>query len=336
MKIGVRVDGGKKIGMGHIQRCLALAVQLKKERNTVIFLIRKNKETREIIERKKFEVIELKSDINLKEDLKNTIKIIKSLGINILITDSYKFDGNYLGNIRKNVSSLVSIDDLAKIYFFSDIVINQNIHASNLKYRSLEDTEFLLGPKYALLRKEFAGVEKKRINKKVKNILITTGGADLFGLTLKALNALGGIKETFDITVVVGPFFKNADEIKSIIGKMNKKVNLVINPQDMKELMLSSDLAITSGGTTLYELAATGTPAIVFCAADNQKGSIRGMSRIGTIINVGRGDHFSKKNFQKEVKKLIPNFLLRKQMSEKGQKLVDGRGSMRCAKRICN
>lgn len=334
-RIAIRADGGPNIGLGHIQRCLALSNQLQKEGMEVLFIAKRNKVVKEKIEQKSFEVVELKDNLNLEEDSRYTIEIVKTNKIDILITDSYEFDEKYLTKTKKNIKMLVSIDDLSKITFPSEIVINQNIYAKDLEYRSLTGkTEFLLGPRYALLREEFTNLGERKINKKVQNILLTLGGSDLFNLTPKILNVLDRIKGDFSITVVIGHFFNNISEIENTIKKMNKKVELIYNCSQMANLMLTCDLAITGGGTTLYELAATGTPALAFCLADNQVKNIKGIAEAGTLIDIGWGDEWEEENFYKEISELINSYLLRKKMSKSGQELVDGKGCQRAARNI--
>lgn len=97
--------------------------------------------------------------------------------------------------------------------------------------------------------------------------------------------------------------------------------------------MLAYDLAITSG-TTLYELAATGTPALVFCLADNQYKNVKMMVEAGTIINLGWGNEWGEKKVHTKINKLINNYALRIKMSKSGQELVDGKGNSRCAQLI--
>ena len=183
MKIAIRADGNANIGLGHIQRCLTLSSQLKKKGAKVIFVVKEDKIVKEKVKQEGFEVIELEHNLNLDKDLRYIVKTIKENKIDILITDSYEFDEKYLIEVKKNVALLVSIDDLAEIAFPSDILINQNIYAKELSYRSLTaKTEFLLGPEYALLKEEFIQSNsrtfqcaKRRMNEKVKNILTRNG-----------------------------------------------------------------------------------------------------------------------------------------------------------------
>ncbi len=332
-KIAIRADGGREIGLGHIQRCLALSSQLQRERMEVLFITKGNEVVKEKIEQGGFEVVELNDNLNLEEDLEHTIEIIKTNKVDVLVTDSYEFDEKYLTEGKKKVRLLVSIDDLAEIVFPSDIVMNQNIYAKDLKYRSSAgNTKFLLGPQYALLREEFTNLRKRKISEKVQNILITLGGSEPFNLTPKILNVLDKIEGDFSITVVIGHFFNNIPEIEDMIKNINKKVKIVYNPTRMASLMLSSDLAITGGGTTLYELAATGTPGFAFCLADNQIKNIKGMAEACTIIDMGWGSKLAEESFFQKIDKLMNGYMLRKEMSKSGQALVDGKGTWRLSK----
>lgn len=330
MRVAVKADGGANIGMGHIQRCLALSSQLKKNGAEILFISKKDETIKKKIKQEGFEVIVLKGNIDLKEDLKGTINAIKTHRADIVITDSYAINEHYLAEIKRIVPLLVSIDDLARISFPSDIVVNQNIYAKDLNYHSSTGrTKFLLGPKYALLRKEFSNPGKRKVNEKVKNILITLGGADFFNLTPKVLKVLDRISHDFKITVVVGSFFKNIAEIEKTAKEIDKKVELIYDSHEMSKVMLTSDLAVTGGGTTLYELAATGTPALAFCLAENQWKNMKTMSEYGTVVNLGQGSKLTEKKLYKKIDSLIKNSKLRENMSELGQQLVDGKGIQR-------
>ena len=98
----------------------------------------------------------------------------------------------------------------------------------------------------------------------------------------------------------------------------------------MKKVMLDSDIAISAGGQTLYELARVGVPTIAISVADNQLGSIRGWQKTGFIEYAGWWeDDFGirAKNILSQVK----DPYIRRVKSEIGRKLVDGKG----AKRVC-
>jgi len=335
-QVAFRVNGGQKIGLGHIQRCLALAKVLKTKKGGLFFVCKKEKYIRNMVKENRIDLVEISGTVNLKEDLKETINFLKDKRINILVTDSYRINENYLKDIKKETSVLlVSIDDFAKFSFASDIIINQNAYAKKLDYKSSTGkTKFLLGPKYALLREGFTGLPPRRLNRKVKNILITFGGMDLLNLTPRVLRDLDRIDEDFSITVLVGPSYRNIKEIEKVNEKISKKVNVVYDCYEVAELMLGSDIAISGGGTTLYELAATGTPAISLCLSDNQKRNVKAMAEKGVVIGLEGLDTINENVLSQKIKELMRNYELRKKMSYLGQRLVDGNGPFRASKVI--
>ena len=53
---------------------------------------------------------------------------------------------------------------------------------------------FLLGPKYTLMREEFQDLSRTNINKDVKSLLITVGGSDELNLMPKIIKAVNGLE----------------------------------------------------------------------------------------------------------------------------------------------
>ncbi|RAK12630.1 UDP-2,4-diacetamido-2,4,6-trideoxy-beta-L-altropyranose hydrolase [Halanaerobium saccharolyticum] len=323
MIMALRVDGGKDIGMGHIMRSMTLADDLKKDEEVErVFYITKNEPSAvKKLKENDFEVITIDKDLNYNEEIKEVKEIIKKEKVNKLITDSYDIDQNYLIEMRKVVDKLVTIHDYAPFAFPSHVVINGNAYADDLDYESLYgDTEFRLGTDYLLLREEFRNLPEIEVRDRVQNILVTVGGYDLRNLTPKIIEALNSIdfdeiedqyidKENLHIDVVIGPSFDNVDHIVAKVVKCNLDISLNFNVKKMSKLMLKSDIAISSGGSTLYELAATKTPALVLLQAENQ---VRVADKLDdkSIINLG----FENKNIRFGFKEIL----------EKRINLVDG------------
>jgi spore coat polysaccharide biosynthesis predicted glycosyltransferase SpsG len=229
--------------------------------------------------------------------------------------------------MRKVVDKLITIHDYAPFAFPSHVVINGNAYAEDLDYESYYgDTEFLLGTDYLLLREEFRNLPEIEVRDRVKNILVTVGGYDLRNLTPKIIKALNELdldeiedkyldKENLHIDVVIGPSFDNLDEIIKEVQKSNLDISLNFNVKKMSKLMLKSDIAISSGGSTLYELAVTKTPALVLLQADNQ---VRVAEKLDgkTIKNLGFANQFSFKNLKENINQLLNDSKLRRAMGE--------------------
>jgi len=298
--VALRVDGGKDIGMGHIMRTMALANDLKKDEKTnEVFYITKDDQTAvNKLKEINFEVIVIDKNLSYEEEIDQVKEIIKRRNVIKLITDSYEIDQNYLIEMRRIVDKLVTIHDYAPFAFPSHIVINGNAYAEDLDYESLYgDTEFRLGTDYLLLRKEFRNLSEIEFRNKVENILVTVGGYDLRNLTPKIIKALNSIdfdemdaqyldKGNLHIDIVIGPSFDNIDQIVTEVQKSNLDISLNFNLKKMSNLMLKSDIAISSGGSTLYELAVTKTPAVVMLQAENQ---VRVAEKLNgeSVLNLG-------------------------------------------------
>jgi UDP-2,4-diacetamido-2,4,6-trideoxy-beta-L-altropyranose hydrolase len=333
LEVAIRADGGPKIGMGHITRCLALAEELKYENCDITFITKNIETVTKKFTEDGFKFIAL-PDLQAEEEIiymKEKTKVF-----DILITDSYDIDLKYLDQIKKTGMFLVTVDDLNLLESYpSDIVINGNIYAEDLNYKSTYgQTKFLLGAKYALLRKEFRNIPPKEIKDIPENILITMGGSDPNGFTLKILEI---IKERRDlkIDVVIGPSFE--DKLVNEINELVKKSGNIltyhnVNAEIMKELMIKADIAISAGGSTLYELAAAGVPTIVIIAADNQIRNVEYMTKAECILNLGF--EIDKNMLIDNFNKLLYDSVKRREISSKGQKILDGNGTNICAYEI--
>lgn len=62
----------------------------------------------------------------------------------------------------------------------------------------------------------------------------------------------------------------------SLLNNRNIRFFYSLDAEHMKTLMLESDVAISAGGQTLYELASVGLPTIAIQVVDNQSEDISG------------------------------------------------------------
>lgn len=344
-KVAFRVDGGPHIGMGHIIRCLSLAKEFKKQGNPVYFICRE-KEGIQKVTKEGINVLQLQrknqplkqgtgfhygNPQDLEEEAKEITKMIKKHGIDMLFIDSYNVTKEYFLEIKPHVQKLAHIDDINQFVYPVDILINGNIGAEEMGYQKyFEDEIMLLGTKYNLIREEFRNLPQRQIRKEVEEIMITTGGSDPFDMTGKILNWLLEDNELKRLTynVVVGNGFKNKDRLKEI-SKENTNVVLHENVKYMSEIMLKSDIAISAGGSTLYELCACGTPTLAFIMADNQESTVRKMKELNYIKSLGWFNTLTYTGLVNNLKKLCADYSTRKISSQYMQKLVDGKGTQR-------
>ncbi len=339
--IAFRVDGGPEIGMGHLMRCLALADAFPKD-DKIIFIIKREKAAIDKLKGTRYDPAVIEKGINYEEEIGSVTDILDVNETDIFIADTYHIDtaydmnGHYFSEVKKRVDTIVVISPKPSFSLPYDVVINGNAFAAELGYdTSKDETKFLLGPKYALLREEFQGLPYKEVGEKVKDMIVTMGGGDPLNLTpdvLKALDQIDG--EGIHVDVVIGPAACNQEEILKVIKKSDLEVSLFFDPTNIGELMHKADLAVSAGGGTLYELAAAGTPAVVLLQADNQIPMVEAMEKEGTIINMGFGSRMKINNLTETLIDLMNDRDKREKMSRRGKELIDGLGAKRCIEAI--
>ncbi|KLE14638.1 UDP-2,4-diacetamido-2,4,6-trideoxy-beta-L-altropyranose hydrolase [Clostridium sp. C8] len=323
-KVVIRADGGKELGLGHIMRTLVLAKELRKYLE--VHYICKDDEILygdgiKKVKDEGFNVIKINEN-NLISDIK---KVQTEIEADLLITDSYDVDKNYFDEMKKIFKVSGYIDDINVCKLNVDFIINQNINATSIKYNTNKETKLFLGTEYCLLRDEFRGESHKLIKDKVENILITVGGTDKDYITLKILDLV--LNYDSIIHVVIGSAFeeKLINEIYKKYG-YNPKVKLYKNAK-MAELMKLCDIAISSCGSTLYELSAMKVPAIGITVADNQIEIGREFSKRELIIGTNNLIYQDINRFNEVINALIVNKKKRQLLSQNQKKLVNVNGA---------
>lgn len=355
--IAIRADGGPAVGMGHIMRCLVLAEELKKWGARVYFISQYDHGIRKVLD-SGFEAFKLQIDqeppaqSNLagfdygneserETDLNQTKKMIDQQGCDLLVIDKYHLNTAYFDEIRSWRIQAAFIDDLNLFSCPAQFIINGNINAEALGYKKAFDGQkLLLGSRYTLLRNEFRGMgprEAKSFTRQgsVPEILITTGGADPYHCTEKIMTALLQDSKTanFRLNVLVGPGFVYTKNIQALASKYSN-VNLYVNHGHISEVMLRSDVAISSGGSTLYELCCCGTPTLAFILAENQKGIVEALDSKACIASLGWYTGLESSNLAEKIFHWIINTDIRLQYSQRMQVLIDGKGASRVANEL--
>jgi UDP-2,4-diacetamido-2,4,6-trideoxy-beta-L-altropyranose hydrolase len=325
MKIFFITEGGGNIGFGHITRCNSL-YQAFEERGIIPeFIVNGDESAKELLKDKRCRIF------NWLEDQDGLIDFIKDA--DIAIVDSYLADFQLYKKISEMAKVSVYIDDIKRLDYPKGIIISGVIYAEDLNYHERPHITYMLGARYAPLRKEFWEVPDKKIKWHPENIMTTFGGDDTKNMTQKVLRLLVDSYSNLIKKVIIGKGFRNIKEIENI---KDDKTELIYYPDadGMKETMLESDIAISAGGQTLHELARIGVPTIVIATADNQINNIRGWQRAGFIKYAGWWEDENIVDNIKKNLKLIEDNTLREQMSKTGRTLIDGKGARRIVEEI--
>jgi UDP-2,4-diacetamido-2,4,6-trideoxy-beta-L-altropyranose hydrolase len=337
MSLFIRVDADSKIGTGHIMRCIALAQAWHDQGEEVTFIGRcKGDFLKEKIQREGFGFIALDRSCPDPDDLKKTLSILKkgsSFKKSMLVIDGYHFTSDYLKTLHNEGYWTLVIDDMNHLpHYSADIILNQNIHAADLKYRCDEATILLMGTQYVLLRREFLKYRKfrRQIQNRAKNILVTLGGADPGNVTLKVIEALKVLDESDIISkIIIGPANPHKIALQRAIDTVNFKAELLINPPNIPELMIFADLAVSAGGITCWELMFMGVPSIVGRIADIEDLLIRRLSGLDLFVDAGWFSKITESYLANLLNNYIHDTKWRLDMSTQGPEIIDGFGCNR-------
>ena len=334
MDLFIRADANSRIGIGHIMRCIALAQAWQDHEGEITFISHcESKPLKQRIQEEGFSFISLNSIHPNPTDLKMTLSILKE-GMpkykKWLVLDGYHFTPEYQKAIRDRGIRLLVIDDMDHLpYYHADILINHNIYAQELTYNCNGDTNLLLGARYVFLRKEFLEYSNLRRNipDRARNILVTLGGADPDNVALKVIEALCLFSNLqIEVNIVVGPANINQEKLRDALDSSNFIYHLLFNPLNIPDLMAWADLAISAGGNTIWELAFMGVPCVIITLAENQQPVAEELAKIGMASNLGWHNILSQADVMQAVKRLIFSKTTRREMSQKGQAIINGSG----------
>jgi UDP-2,4-diacetamido-2,4,6-trideoxy-beta-L-altropyranose hydrolase len=336
-KILFRVDAGPTIGLGHLQRCLSLATAVRHLNTSCAFLTNEEPTVRHRVRRFGFDGRTLGATESWgADDLTQTMAVAAAHKCGAIVVDSDYEGAEYLSHLRNAGYYVVAIEDTAPHPFPCHLVVNGDAHARQLPYQALsEDTHFLLGPEYCILRREFWEVPARVGSENVEHILVTLGGADPYNIMPRVINLLDTLPEAFSVSVIIGPFFDNFAEVQAVSQRAHRAITLAKAPDSVRDLMIEADLAISAGGQTLYELARVGCPTVAVRMASNQDGQLGVFEEAGFLRISGNADHGGiGEAIGAAVRTLLADPQARATMSVAGQRLIDGYGALRVAQTI--
>jgi len=323
-----RVDGDHHIGLGHVFRARSLCKCLKSGGFNPVILTLSPDYVVEEMNKWDVTVCEIKNPGN--ESINNQILLNNEKhNSGILIQDIRNTHAEDMKNLKSRNLTVINFDDLGCGREYADVLIDANLPEN--KNSSCDGQLRLFGKKYMVLDPSYADINKsaKNINLIPKKIIVSLGGSDPRGLTVWVIEKLAQFFRTEkpEIYIIVGKGAKNKEDIESI--SIQSGFSYLHNVENMAQLFSECDLAIISGGVTLYEAACCGTPSIVLPQVKHQADIARGFESEGISVCPFDEIVIDEQSFIDTLESLCSNDILRAKMSERGKNVVDGEGARR-------
>ena len=128
-KILIRVDGGKKIGLGHVYNMLTILHYLRNEQ-ILIVMNKKNKLGSSKFKEQKYKIKFFQNDSEL-------FKIISNFEPDIIFNDILNTRINYMKRIKKLSSMIVNFEDVGEGRAYADLVFNPIFNKKKMLKRCL-------------------------------------------------------------------------------------------------------------------------------------------------------------------------------------------------------
>lgn len=332
----LRADASRTIGTGHLMRLLALGQAWRDRGGGVRLLVAGAPPT--LLERFADERIGIERIPGPHPDPLDAERIVELLTADptaVAAIDGPAFDAVFADALGGCARRVMVVDDLAEWPRYPvGLVLNQNAHADRASYPPASGTEYLLGLSYVLLRREFrAGDPERQIPPRARRLLVTFGGADPAGMVLRTLVALRSLPDQvgrdLEVRAIIGAANPTAAAIEAAAATCPVRVVVTRTASDMRAELGWADIAVVSGGTTVWELARMGCPAIVVETGPSEGALALGLARLGLFERLGPAAAVTNEGLAAAISSRALDSAWRAAMARLGPQLVDGRGTTR-------
>lgn len=337
--IAIRVD--TRCGLGHFMRMKWLAKALIEQQQQVIMLVDEHTVPVRFYHDVDIELIEVPQQPDAVSDAQFALDMLAQRGDKVSgwVVDGYGFDVQWETHIRQSGVPLLAMDDLAREHV-ADLVVDAKWQGSQttLRYdgKLAGHSQILLGPDYCILAPEYHNPEAQVRD---GGLLFSLGGGGDWRVPAKwiarLLDAPPEGLETTEIQVVIGPKATSTEQLH-ILAAQHPRLTLIEQATSLAPYYQRCGLFVGALGTSLYELAATQTPALSFSLAVNQDNALADLEALGHYLHI---PDLLAQDTHKVIELIATLYHERKrvhQLCTKAVIRVDGLGAQRIASALLN
>lgn len=299
-RIILRADGEESLGMGHIYRCLSIAYHL--TGHEILFVTRRQYLLGINKLRESFFPIRL---IDNNEEI---YSVIEAFHADIVVNDILNTDKDYISELKKRVPRVVNFEDRGEGAIYADCVINA-------LYPEKGRGNIYNGFKYFFIRDEFLTAIPKDFSEVVRNIVVLFGGSDPSDLTRKTYGIFQAIADEHpevEFHIITGFGYKYKNEV---LDDAEHRIYVHNNVKCVSKYLAEADLALTSQGRTIYEMACMGVPSIVLAQNSRELEHVFASIANG-FINLGIGRKQENETIRTTIEWMLKTPSVRREMHE--------------------
>ena len=251
------VIGSREVGAGHIYRSLTLAHELTD--HEVLFAMEpENQLATDQLAKSGYQTVVCPMERLLEE--------VIDLAPQLVVLDVLDTDSDVVLSLRKMGIQVASFEDLGDGSKHTSLTINELYDVPQLP-----GEHYRWGHPYFFVRDEFSSAKPIRFRERVQGLLLTFGGTDQHNLSREIFIRVWEIckKNDIHVYIVTGPGYQDFEDLRAELSD-HSDVTLTHATGVISEVMEQCDVAITSNGRTVYELAHMNIPSIVVAQHDRE------------------------------------------------------------------
>lgn len=245
--ISICIESSHQRGMGHFYRALNMLTYFSNVNEQAVLVINNDRAAIHILDEKQvlYEIVDY-NDItsNWEKD------IIKKHQVDVWLLDKFETGTELAEHVKNEGAILAAIDDCG---IGAELV---DLHFCAMLFHDLRGKHIYSGKEYMILNPEI--VKYRRQRTELRKILVTLGGSDTYGVTVKVVKLLK--QKGYSADIVTGPNFQHKDLLNQ---EINSDFVVYETVPSLIAKFYEYDLAITGGGVTCFEANASGLPCII-------------------------------------------------------------------------
>jgi spore coat polysaccharide biosynthesis predicted glycosyltransferase SpsG len=315
VRLVCRCDASASTGLGHVARAFALAEELGPRLGVVpLFLARPDPLVEAFLDARPVELRAVEAPGYARDE------VLAAAGAgDVVVSDSYDLDANALRALGDRGVRHAVVDDFATLPTWPcELVVNPNPGARTDAYAGAGCV--LVGPRYALLRRELRAAGRLRsARERADRLLVCLGGGDWGPRGRRLVEALAGLAAR-------GVSLRAATDDAALPPGVDR-----VSPRSLPEQLGWADLAVLSGGTLKYEAAAAGVPMLLVAAVEHQRAVAQAFAAAGGGSYLGALADVDPEAVAADAARLLAAPERLAASSEAARRIVDGLGAVRAA-----
>lgn len=271
------VIGDTSVGLGHVYRATLVAEEFAD--HDVSFVCPTGNDLAVGLLAKQMLPVHMPGDRDLAD-------AVLALQPDLVVNDVLTTDREYVERLRAGGARVVNFEDLGTGALAADLVIN------DIYQETSAPPNHRNGPSYYCIRDEFLHAVPQAPQDDVREVLITFGGTDAPDSTLRVARLIVPVAAArgIHLSLVTGSGYLHLDRLREFLASVPGDVAELANgTKRMSEYMEHSDLAFSSAGRTVFELAAMRVPAIILASNPREETHTFAAPENG-FVYLGRAD----------------------------------------------